>query len=210
MADEDTPDEEFEVEPPEEEFDAEAADLDDAIVDDEPEDEDEEFEELEVVAAAAPAAPAKKATATKTRKSSDDDDEDEEDDDLDPDDVEADLDTILKDRIAAQPDEADDEDDEEQPEPAGRPQTDALLRLRLRGCIRVSKRSERAMRTDNDKTPVDQAADLFVYAPIGLFFEAPSLLPKLAEQGRVHARNARLFGQFAVRQGEAEVRRRLA
>src|ERR687898_633164 len=106
MADEDTPDEEFEVEPPEEEFDAEAADLDDAIVDDEPEDEDEEFEELEVVPAT-PAAPAKKGTATKTRKSSDDDDEEEED---------ADLDTILKDRIAAQPDEADDEDDEEQPE----------------------------------------------------------------------------------------------
>jgi hypothetical protein len=67
--------------------------------------------------------------------------------------------------------------------------------------------------TDDEKTPldhaVDQAADIFVYAPIGLFFEGPTLLPKLAEQGRVHARNARLFGQFAVRHGEAEVRRRL-
>jgi hypothetical protein len=66
---------------------------------------------------------------------------------------------------------------------------------------------------DDDKTPldqmVDQAADLFVFAPIGLFFEGPSLLPKLAEQGRVHARNARLFGQFAVRHGEAEIKRRL-
>jgi hypothetical protein len=67
--------------------------------------------------------------------------------------------------------------------------------------------------SDDDKTPldhlVDQAADLFVFAPIGLFFEGPSLLPKLAEQGRVHARNARLFGQFAVRHGEAELRRRV-
>jgi hypothetical protein len=66
---------------------------------------------------------------------------------------------------------------------------------------------------DDDKTPldqvVDQAADLFIYAPIGLFFEGPSLLPKLAEQGRVHARNARLFGQFAVRHGEAELKRRV-
>jgi hypothetical protein len=66
---------------------------------------------------------------------------------------------------------------------------------------------------DDDKTQLDnmvgRAADLFVYAPIGLFFEAPSLLPKLAEQGRVHARNARLFGQFAVRHGEAELRRRV-
>ncbi len=69
------------------------------------------------------------------------------------------------------------------------------------------------MTRDDDKTPldqvVDQAADLFVYAPIGLFFEGPSLLPKLAEQGRVHARNARLFGQFAVRHGEAELKRRV-
>jgi hypothetical protein len=68
--------------------------------------------------------------------------------------------------------------------------------------------------SDDDRTPieqlVDQAADLFVFAPIGLFFEGPSLLPKLAEQGRVHARNARLFGQFAVRHGEAELRRRVS
>jgi hypothetical protein len=67
--------------------------------------------------------------------------------------------------------------------------------------------------TDDEKAPldqlVDQAADLFVYAPIGLFFEAHSLLPKLAEQGRVHARNARMFGQFAVRHGEAQLKRRL-
>ena len=67
--------------------------------------------------------------------------------------------------------------------------------------------------SDDDKTPMDQLvdglADVFVYAPIGLFFEGPSLLPKLARQGRVHANNARLFGQFAVKYGEAEVRRRL-
>jgi hypothetical protein len=63
---------------------------------------------------------------------------------------------------------------------------------------------------NDDRTPADQIVDLLVYVPIGLFFEAPTLLPKLAEQGRVHTRNARLFGQFAVRQGEAEVRRRLA
>ena len=67
--------------------------------------------------------------------------------------------------------------------------------------------------TDAEKTPIDHlvdgAVDLFVYAPIGLFFEAPNLLPKLAAQGRVHANNARLFGQFAVKHGEAEMRRRV-
>ena len=67
--------------------------------------------------------------------------------------------------------------------------------------------------SEDEKTPIDHlvegAVDLFVYAPIGLFFEAPTLLPKLAEQGRVHANNARLFGQFAVKHGEAQVRRRV-
>ena len=66
---------------------------------------------------------------------------------------------------------------------------------------------------DDDRTllgqAVDQAADLFVYAPIGLFFEGPEMLPKLAEHGRVHTRNARMLGQLAVRHGEAEVKRRL-
>lgn len=63
---------------------------------------------------------------------------------------------------------------------------------------------------NDDKTVqqlVDRAADLFVFAPIGLFFEVPSLLPKLAQQGRVQVRNARMFGEHAVRRGEARVRR---
>lgn len=52
--------------------------------------------------------------APAARKKARDDDEDEDEDEVDPDDVEADLDTILKDRIAATPDE--EEDEEEQPE----------------------------------------------------------------------------------------------
>ncbi|HEX5365879.1 MAG TPA: hypothetical protein VFW63_04355 [Acidimicrobiales bacterium] len=56
---------------------------------------------------------------------------------------------------------------------------------------------------------VSRAADVFLYAPIGLFFESPALVTKLAEQGRLQTRNARLFGQLAVRRGEAEVRRRV-
>ena len=63
---------------------------------------------------------------------------------------------------------------------------------------------------NDDKTVqqlVDRAADLFVFAPIGLFFEVPSLLHRLAQQGRVQVRNARMFGEHAVRRGEARVRR---
>ncbi|HEX8802994.1 MAG TPA: hypothetical protein VF743_02335 [Acidimicrobiales bacterium] len=65
------------------------------------------------------------------------------------------------------------------------------------------------MSDDETKGPIEQAVEALVYAPIGLFFEAPTLLPKLIEQGKIHARNARLFGQFAVEHGQGELRRRL-
>lgn len=55
--------------------------------------------------------PAAAAVATTT----DDDDDDEEDDDLDPDDVEAGLDVILKDRLVVVDEEVD--EDEETPDP---------------------------------------------------------------------------------------------
>ena len=123
MSDDDTPDDDFEAEGPEEIFTDEPEDLDEEVevfddFDDEAEvveDVDDDDDDVVVPAAAAPAA---KATATKTRKAGDDEDDEEEDDDLDPDDVEADLDAILKDRIAAQPE--DEEDEDEVPEPDDR------------------------------------------------------------------------------------------
>ena len=66
------------------------------------------------------------------------------------------------------------------------------------------------MSDDDTKGPVGQAVETIVYAPIGLFFEAPSLLPKLVQQGKNHARNARFIGKFAVQQGQVELRKRLA
>lgn len=63
---------------------------------------------------------------------------------------------------------------------------------------------------ERPKGPIEQAVETLVYAPIGLFFEGPSLLPKLVEQGKTHARNARFFGRFAVQHGQSELRRRLA
>jgi hypothetical protein len=61
--------------------------------------EDEEQEAVEVV-------------APKAKRDDDDADEDD-DEEADPDDVEADLDTILKDRIAAAPDDEEEEEEEE-------------------------------------------------------------------------------------------------
>ncbi|HEY8526143.1 MAG TPA: hypothetical protein VIL48_14325 [Acidimicrobiales bacterium] len=66
------------------------------------------------------------------------------------------------------------------------------------------------MSDDDTRGPLGQAVETLVYAPIGLFFEAPTLVPKLVEQGKVHARNARLFGKFAVEQGQGELRKRLS
>lgn len=57
-----------------------------------------------------PVEPAKKGTEGRKGRAGEEEDDDDEDDD-EEDDVEADLDTILKDRIAAPPDEGEDEDE---------------------------------------------------------------------------------------------------
>lgn len=67
--------------------------------------------------------------------------------------------------------------------------------------------------TDDDapaapKTPlesaVDHAVDAFVYAPIGLLFDGPELLPELVEKGRNQVTMARMIGRFALEQGRDE------
>ncbi len=61
---------------------------------------------------------------------------------------------------------------------------------------------------EQEKTPVEQAVEqaveVFVYAPIGLLFEGASLLPQLVERGRNQVSMARMIGQFAVQQGTGE------
>jgi hypothetical protein len=66
------------------------------------------------------------------------------------------------------------------------------------------------MPNDESKGPIGQAIDVLVYAPIGLFFEGPTVLQKLVTDGKGHARGARVFGEFAVKQGRAELSRRLS
>ncbi|HEX7096543.1 MAG TPA: hypothetical protein VF183_11715 [Acidimicrobiales bacterium] len=53
------------------------------------------------------------------------------------------------------------------------------------------------------------ALDVFVYAPIGLALEARDLIPKLAERGRNQVVLLRMFGQYALRRGQAEAERRI-
>lgn len=57
---------------------------------------------------------------------------------------------------------------------------------------------------ESEKSPVEQAVETLVYAPIGLLFEGASLLPQLVEKGRMQVTMARMVGQFAVKQGQSE------
>jgi len=52
------------------------------------------------------------------------------------------------------------------------------------------------------KNPLEQALDLFVYAPLGLLFNAEELIPQLVEKGKQQVAMARMFGKFAVDQGQ--------
>lgn len=64
-------------------------------------------------------------------------------------------------------------------------------------------------RPEDAKTSAEVALDLLVYAPLGLALEARSLLPSLVERGRNQVTMAKMVGQFAVQQGQAEAAKRV-
>ncbi len=110
---------EFETDDEPTEVDEEELDEADLAVDEDDDDfetDDESFEEDEDDddEASAKDGPVRKSVKT------DDDDDDDDDDIIAPDDVEADLDTILKDRMVTVEDDAND-DDEDEPEEKGDP-----------------------------------------------------------------------------------------
>ena len=65
----------------------------------------------------------------------------------------------------------------------------------------------------DEKNPVDQVLDLFVFAPLGLALTARNQLPEMVAKGRAQVEGqlamARFIGQFAVQQGKVEVEKRL-
>jgi hypothetical protein len=92
---------------------------------------------------------AKPARARKTKAADEEVDEDEE---VDPDDVEADLDTILKDRIAAADDEEDEDEVEEVEAPGengGRVQPMKASEFLCKSCFLVKSTSQRVDGTDD-------------------------------------------------------------
>ncbi len=65
----------------------------------------------------------------------------------------------------------------------------------------------------DEKSPLEQALDLLVYAPLGLAVTARTQLPDMVAKGRAQIEGqvtvARFIGQFAVKQGRVEVEKRL-
>lgn len=59
------------------------------------------------------------------------------------------------------------------------------------------------------KTPIEQALELFFYAPLGLLLNADEVVPQLIERGKQQVSMARMFGQFAVQQGQSEATKAL-
>jgi len=160
MADEEDTADDFEEELDEEELDEEV--LDDELADDELVEGDEGFvaegsdddvvveDDDEEEAAAEPVARRKKG----------DDEAEEDEDEFDPDDVEADLDTILKDRIAASEDEPDDEDELEQAAPGPAETPDGVTPKRANefmctGCFLLVNPAQFG-RLDNPRCPVGE------------------------------------------------------
>lgn len=58
--------------------------------------------------------------------------------------------------------------------------------------------------SDDAKTPLEQAIELLVYAPLGLALTARDELPRIIDKGRQQVNMARMMGQFAVAQGQKE------
>ena len=55
------------------------------------------------------------------------------------------------------------------------------------------------------RNPLEQAVDVFFYAPLGLVMNADEMIPQLVKKGRDQVAMGRLFGQFAVQQGQHQL-----
>jgi hypothetical protein len=53
-------------------------------------------------------------------------------------------------------------------------------------------------RVTERKSPIEQALDIFFYAPLGFALNAQEVLPQLIEKGHQQVMMARMFGKFAV------------
>ncbi len=55
------------------------------------------------------------------------------------------------------------------------------------------------MAGDDERTPIDDLVDLFLYAPVGLLYEYEEVIPKLVRRGKSQVQLARVLGTMAVK-----------
>ena len=60
---------------------------------------------------------------------------------------------------------------------------------------------------DEERNPIDQLVDLFVYAPVGLLYEYNEVMPKLVRRGRSQVQLARFVGKMAMGRNPVDVDR---
>lgn len=79
------------------------------------------------------------------------------------------------------------------------------MSARLGCCGHLSKHES----VTDEKSPVEHAVEVAVYAPIGFALEARKMLPTFVERGRQKVQMAKMVGQFAVKQGQVEAERKM-
>ena len=62
----------------------------------------------------------------------------------------------------------------------------------------------------DEKTPIDQALDLFVYAPLGFALSFREFTKQAAEKGRQQVQVAKMMGQFAAQMAGQQAEQRLS
>lgn len=68
----------------------------------------------------------------------------------------------------------------------------------------------KALRVSDEKTPIEQALDLFVYAPLGFALSFREFSRQAAEKGRQQVQVAKVMGQFAAQMAGQQAEQKLA
>jgi hypothetical protein len=64
--------------------------------------------------------------------------------------------------------------------------------------------------SDDEKSPIDQALDLFVYAPLGFALSFREFSKQAAEKGRQQVQVAKMMGQFAAQMAGQQAEQKLS
>ena len=64
--------------------------------------------------------------------------------------------------------------------------------------------ADETLAAESDDNPLEQLVELLVYAPIGLIYEYPDVLPKLIKRGKSQVQLAKFAGQMAIKQQQAK------